>query len=149
MGTVRRWKPGRRAVDAAVAVAAALVTTAGSWDRVAAWLPHAVIVPLALGQGLLLLARRRYPTAVLAGVTPLGAFMLAAGYPSLGASTGMYCAAYAVAVYGRDGGGAEAARTLRSAAAVLIAALTLALAGFPRLLATRAEPGARTPSERW
>ncbi|HEX5295985.1 MAG TPA: hypothetical protein VFW50_03270, partial [Streptosporangiaceae bacterium] len=64
---MRAWRPGRFAVDAAVGVAAALVTAAGTWDRVAAWLPHSVIVPLALGQGLLLLARRRAPTAVLAG----------------------------------------------------------------------------------
>ena len=39
----------------------ALVTAAGRWDRVAAWLPHSVIVPLAVGQGLLLLARRSLP----------------------------------------------------------------------------------------
>ena len=117
MVTVRAWRPGRLAVDAAVSVAAALVTTAGSWDRVAAWLPHSVIVPLALGQGLLLLARRRAPTAVLAAVTLLGVFMLAFGYPSGSASVGMYCAAYALGVYGRGGEGADLVRTLRGAAA--------------------------------
>ena len=100
MVAVRVWRPGRLAVDAAVCVAAALITAAGSWDRVAPWLPHCVIVPLAVGQGLPLLARRRAPAAVLAAVTPLGVFMLAVGYPSLAASAGMYCAAYAVAFYG-------------------------------------------------
>ena len=59
MMAVQVWRPGRLAVDAAVSVAAAFVTAAGSWDSVAAWLPHSVIVPLALGQGLLLLVRRR------------------------------------------------------------------------------------------
>jgi signal transduction histidine kinase len=135
MVAVRVWRPGRLAVDAAVCVAAALITAAGSWNRVAPWLPHSVIVPLAIGQGLLLLARRRAPAAVLAAVTPLGVFMLAVGYPSLAASAGMYCAAYAVAFYGRGGEGAELARTLRGAAAVLIAAFALAVAA--------AAPGAR------
>ena len=141
MVAVRVWRPGRLAVDAAVCVAAALVTAAGSWDRVAPWLPHSVIVPLAVGQGLLLLARRRAPTAVLAAVTPLGVFMLAVGYPSLAASAGMYCAAYAVAFYGRGGEGAELARTLQGAAAVLIAAFALAVAA--------AAPGARQQGGAW
>ena len=56
---VRGSRPGRFAVDAAVGVVVALVTTDGAWDKVAAWLPRSAIVPLALGQGLLLLARRR------------------------------------------------------------------------------------------
>ena len=86
MVTVRVWRPGRLAVDVAVCVAAALVTAAGTWDRVAPWLPHSVIVPLAVGQGLLLFARRRAPMAVLAAATLLGVFMLAVGYPSLAAS---------------------------------------------------------------
>ena len=59
MVAVRVWRPCRLAVDATVSVAAVLVTGAGPWDKVAAWLPHGVIVPLAIGQGLLLLARRR------------------------------------------------------------------------------------------
>ncbi len=98
-------------------------------------------MPLAIGQGLLLLARRRAPTAVLAAVTPLGVFMLAVGYPSLAASAGMYCAAYAVAFYGRGGEGAELARTLQGAAAVLIAAFALAVGA--------AAPGARQQGGAW
>jgi signal transduction histidine kinase len=141
MVTVRVWRPCRLAVDVAVCVAAALVTAAGSWDRVASWLPHSVIVPLAIGQGLLLLARRRAPTAVLAAVTLLGVFMLAVGYPSLAASVGMYCAAYALAFFGRGGAGAELAKTLRGAAAVLIAAFALAVAAVA--------PGARDPNGAW
>jgi signal transduction histidine kinase len=141
MVAVRVWRPGRLAVDAAVCVAAALITAAGSWNRVAPWLPHSVIVPLAIGQGLLLSARRRAPTAVLAAVTPLGVFMLAVGYPSLAASAGMYCTAYAVAFYGRGGEGAELARTLQGAAAVLIAAFALAVAA--------AAPGAREQGGAW
>src|SRR5579859_4954118 len=141
MVAVRVWRPGQLAVDVAVCVAAALLTAAGTWDRVAPWLPRGVIVPLAVGQGLLLFARRQAPTAVLAAVTPLGVFMLAVGYPSLAASAGMYCAAYALAFYGRGGEGAELARTLQDAAAVLIAALALAVAAVA--------PGARQPSGAW
>ena len=141
MVVVRVCRPGGRTVDVAVSVAAALLTAHGAWDKVAPWLPHSVIVPLALGQGLLLLARRRTPAAVLAGVTLLGVFMLAVGYPSLAASAGMYCAAYAVAFYGRGGEGAELARTLRGAAAVLIAASALAVAAVA--------PDARNPSGAW
>src|ERR1700720_1717103 len=127
MVAVRVWRPGRFAVDAAVCEAAGLATADGSWDSVAPWLPHRVIVPLAVGQGLLLLARRRAPAAVLAAVTLAGVFMLAVGYPSLAASAGMYCAAYPLGFHGRGGEGAELARTLRGAAAVLIAALALAV----------------------
>src|SRR5579859_1662170 len=112
MMTVRAWRPGRLAVDVAVAVAVTLGTADGAWDKVASWLPHSVIVPLAVGQGLAVLARRRAPTAVLAAVTPPGVFMLAFGYPALAASFGMYCAAYALGFYGRRGEGAELARTL-------------------------------------
>src|SRR2546430_1775943 len=118
---VRVRRPGRLAVDVAVGAAAALVTAAGRWDRVAAWLPHSVIVPLALGSGLLLLARRRTPMAVLAAATLLGGFMLAVGYPGGDAIFATCCAAYALAVYGRHAGGAELAGTLRGAAAVLFA----------------------------
>ena len=141
MVTVRVWRPGPFAVDAAVCVAAALATADGSWDKVAPWLPHSIIVPLAVGQGLLLFARRRAPTAVLAAVTLLGVFMLAFGYPSGSASVGMYCAAYALGFYGRGGEGADLARTLRGAAAVLIAASALGVAAMA--------PGARNPSGAW
>ena len=43
------WRPGRWTVDATVSVVATLVTAAGSAQRVAPWLPHAAMVPLALG----------------------------------------------------------------------------------------------------
>ena len=93
MVVMRLWRPGRLAVDMAVSVAAALVTAAGPWDKVAAWLPHSVIVPLALGQGLVLLARRRVPMAVLAATTLVGVFMLAVGYPAVPAIFATGCAA--------------------------------------------------------
>ena len=93
MVVMRLWRPGRVAVDVAVSVAAALVTAAGPWDKVAAWLPRGVIVPLALGQGLLLLARRRAPMVVLAGTTLVGVFMLAVGYPAVPAIFATGCAA--------------------------------------------------------
>ena len=141
MVAVRVWKPGRLTVDGAVGVAAALVTAAGTWDKVALWLPRGIIVPFAVGQGLVLLARRRAPTAVLAAVTLVGVFMLAVGYPALAASAGLYCAAYTLGFSGRGGEGPELARTLRGAAAVLIAALALAVAA--------AAPGARDPSGTW
>jgi len=141
MVAVRVWRPTQFAVDATVCVAAGLATASGSWDRVAPWLPHSVIVPLAVGQGLLLFARRQAPTAVLAGVTLLGVFMLAVGYPSGSASVGMYCAAYALGFYGRGGEGAELGRTLQGAAAVLVAATALAVAAVA--------PDARNPSGPW
>ena len=128
-------------MDAVVCVAAGLAAADGSWNRVAPWLPHTAIVPLAVGQGLLLFARRQAPTAVLAAMTPLGVFMLAFGYPALAASVGMYCAAYALGFYGRGGEGAELARTLQGAAAVLIAASALTVAAMA--------PGARNPSGAW
>jgi signal transduction histidine kinase len=128
-------------VDAAVCAAAALVTAAGTWDRVAAWLPRSVIVPLALGQGLLLLARRRAPTAVLAVATLLSAFMLAVGYPDGSAIFAPCCAAYALGVYGRRAGGSELAGTLRGTAAALVAALALAVAALA--------PGARSQPGAW
>jgi signal transduction histidine kinase len=140
MVAVRAWRPGRRAVDVAVSVAAALLTAHGSSDRIAAWLPHSVIVLLALGQGLLLLARRRAPMAVLAGTTLLGVFMLAVGYPDGSAIFATCCAAYALAVYGRRAGGAELAGTLRDAAAVLAAAVAVAVAALAP--GARGHPGA-------
>ena len=141
MMTVRVWRPGRRVVDAAVCATAALITLNGTWDSVAPWLPHSVIVPLALGQGLALSARRRAPTAVLAAVTPLGVFLLTVGYPAGGAIFAPCCAAYAVAVHGRRAAGAELAWTLRGAAAVLLSAVALVVAA--------SVPGARDPSGAW
>jgi signal transduction histidine kinase len=146
MVAVRAWRPGRLAVDAAVGVAAVLVTAAGSWDRVAAWLPRSVIVPLAVGQGLLLLARRRAPTAVLAGATLLCVFMLVVGYPDGSAIFAPCCAAYALAMYGRrvargERAGAELAGTLRDMAAVLFAAVAVTVAAVA--------PGARSQTGAW
>jgi signal transduction histidine kinase len=123
MVTVRVRKPSRLEVDAAVSVAAVLVTADGTWSRVAPWLPHLVIVPLALGQGFLLLGRRRAPAAVLAGTTLLGLFMLAVGYPPLGAGFAACCAAYALAVHGRRAVGTDLAETLRNLAPALLAAV--------------------------
>jgi len=82
MVAVRASRPTRFAVDVSLSVVAALITANGTLDTVAAWLPRIVIVPLALGQGLLLLARRRAPMAVLAATTLPSAFMLAVGYPN-------------------------------------------------------------------
>jgi signal transduction histidine kinase len=141
MVVMRLWRPGRVAVDVAVSVAAALVTAAGPWDKVAAWLPRGVIVPLALGQGLLLLARRRAPMVVLAGTTLVGVFMLAVGYPAVPAIFATGCAAYALAMYGRRAGGAELAGTLRDAGAALLAAVAVAVAALA--------PGARSQPGVW
>src|SRR5215472_9266059 len=141
MVAVQVWRPGRLAVDVAVSVAAALLTAHGSWNSVAAWLPHRVIVPLALGQGLLLLARRRVPMSVLAGTTLLSVFMLAVGYPDGSAISAPCCAAYALAMHGRHAGGAEPAGTLRSAAALLAAAVAMAV--------TAMAPGARDQPGIW
>src|SRR5215472_10766134 len=139
MVAVQVWRPGRLAVDVAVSVAAALLTAHGSWNSVAAWLHHSVIVPLALGQGLLLLARRRVPMAVLAGTTLLSVFMLAVGYPDGSAISAPCCAAYALAMHGRHAGGDEPAGTLRSAAAVLAAAVALAVTAMAP--SARDQPG--------
>jgi hypothetical protein len=127
-------------VDAAVSVAAGLITAIGHWDGVAPWLPRGVIVPLALGQGLLQLARRRAPMAVLAASALLGAFMLAVGYPSGAAIFAPCCAAYALAVYGRRAERAELTGTLRGAAAVLVAAVAMAVATMAA--DARGHPGA-------
>jgi signal transduction histidine kinase len=147
MVVVRAWVrvrgsiPGQFAVDAAIGVVAALVTSDGAWDKVAAWLPRGAIVPLALGQGLLLLARRRAPIAVLAAATVLGTFMLAVGYPAIAASFAPCCAAYSVAVYWQRPQGTELAGTLQGAAAALIAAIALAVAANA--------PGAREQPAEW
>ena len=138
MVAVRAWRPGRWPVDVAVSVAVALETAAGTEDKVAAWLPHVVIVPLALGQGLLLLARRRAPLAVLAATTPPAVFMLAVGYPALAAIFATGCAAYALGRHGRRAQGAELAGTLRDAGAVVLAAVAVGVAD--------AAPGARNPT---
>jgi signal transduction histidine kinase len=142
MVAVRVWRPGRpavnAAVDVAIGVAVALASAHGAWDRVVPWLPHIVIVPLAAGLGLPLLARRRAPMAVLAGVTLVGGFMIAVGYPDGGPVLASCCAAYALGMHGRPGLGAELAVTLQGAAAVLAAAVAVAVAGLT--------PGARDPS---
>jgi signal transduction histidine kinase len=139
MVIMRLWRPSRFAVDMAVCVAAALVTASGTWNRVVPWLPHGVIVPLAAGQGLLLLARRRAPTAVLAAVTAVAVFILAVGYPDGSAIFAPCCAAYALAVYGRRAEGAELAGTLRGMAAVLPAVVAVSVAA-----AAAVSPGARS-----
>lgn len=133
MVAVRVWKAGRlavdRAVDVAVGVAAGFVTATGHWNTAAPWLPRSVIVPLAVGQGLLMLAaRRRAPIVVLAATTLVGVLMLAGGYPSGTAGFATCFAAYALAVHGRRAGGAELAGTLRAAAPILLAAVALAAA---------------------
>ena len=127
-------------MDVAVCAAAALITADGTWDTVAPWLPHSVIVPLALGQGLLLLARRRAPTAVLAAVTPLGVFLLAVGYPGGGAIFATCCAAYAVAFTG----GGPRSRTGQDAARRGRGAVRGGRAGRGRVA-----PDARDPSGAW
>jgi signal transduction histidine kinase len=98
-------------------------------------------VPLALGQGLLLLARRRAPMAVLGAATLLGMFIRVVGYTGGAASFATCCAAYAVAAYGRRAEGAELAGMLRGMAAVLVAAVALAVAGVAS--------GVRDPSGFW
>ena len=134
---VRVQRPSRLAVDAAVSVTAALVTADGRFFRVAPWLPHSAIVPLAVAQGLLLLGRRRAPATVQAGTTLLGIFMLAVGYPPFGAGFAACCAAYAVAMYGQRDGGTDLAGTLRNMAPALLAAVAWLVAAFT--------PGVRTP----
>jgi signal transduction histidine kinase len=124
-------------VDVAVCVAAALVTAGGTRDRVAPWLPHSVIVPLAVGQGLLLFARRQAPAAVLAATTLLGVFMLAVGYPPFAAGFATCCAAYAFAAHGRRAEGTELAGTLRGMAPALLAAVVWIVAAVA--------PGVRNP----
>src|SRR6185437_515088 len=141
MVAVRAWRPGQIVVDAAVGAAAALLTTAGSWDKIASWLPHSAIVPLALGQGLLLLARRWVPMVVLSATTLVGVFMLVVGYPAVPAVAGSCCAAYALAMHGRRAQEAELAGTLRGAVAALVAAVALAVAATA--------PGARDQPGSW
>jgi signal transduction histidine kinase len=107
-------------------------------DKVAHWVPHATIVPLAAAQGLVLLSRRRLPLAALAATTLLGSFMIAVGYAGV-ATLGVWCAAYAVALYGGhgEGGGGRTERPeiLRGALAVLGAAVVFSVSTL--------SPGAR------
>jgi signal transduction histidine kinase len=124
-----------------VSLVAGLITGSGSVTTVAAWLPHDAIILLAAAQGVMLLARRRAPTAVLAGTAAVGVLMIVAGYPGGSAIFGACCAAYAVAVYGSGGEGAELAVTLRHAAVVTVAAIAFGVASLA--------PGARQQSGTW
>jgi signal transduction histidine kinase len=123
MGSVSGWRLRPAAADWLVCVATSLATAVGPTDKVAHWMPHVMIVPLAAAQGLALLSRRRLPLAALAATTLVGSFMIAAGYPDGPASVGACFAAYAVALYwgqgeGR-GRGIERHAMLRGAQAVL------------------------------
>jgi signal transduction histidine kinase len=139
MVIVRVWRPARLAWDLAVSVAAVIITALPAYGtKFANLLPHSVIVPLAVGLGLLLLARRWAPVAVLAAATLAGGFILAVGYPSTPAVFATCCAAYAVAVYGQRAEGGELAGTLWGAAPALFAAAALAV--------TAVAPGVRNPS---
>jgi signal transduction histidine kinase len=132
---------GPRSLDLGVSLVAGLITGSGSVTTVAAWLPHDAIILLAAAQGVMLLARRRAPTAVLAGTAALGVLMIVAGYPGGSAIFGACCAAYAVAVYGSGGEGAELAVTLRHAGVVAVAAIAFGVASLA--------PGARQQSGTW
>jgi signal transduction histidine kinase len=141
MVTMRAVRTGPRSLDLGLSLVAGLITGIGSVTTVAAWLPHDAIILLAAAQGVMLLARRRAPTAVLAGTTAVGVLMIVAGYPGGSAIFGACCAAYAVAVYGSGDEGAELVVTLRHAAAVAVAAIALGVASVA--------PGARGQSGTW
>jgi signal transduction histidine kinase len=141
MVTMRAVRTGPRSLDLGISLVAGLITGIGSVTTVAAWLPHDAIILLAAAQGVMLLARRRAPTAVLAGTTAIGVLMIVAGYPGGSAIFGACCAAYAVAVYGSGDEGAELVVTLRHAAAVAVAAIALGVASVA--------PGARGQSGTW
>jgi signal transduction histidine kinase len=141
MVTMRAVRTSPRRLDLGLSLVAGLITGIGSVTTVAAWLPHAAIIPLAAAQGVMLLARRRAPTAVLAGTTAVGVLLIVAGYPGGSAIFGACCAAYAVAVYGSGDEGADVAVTLRHAAVVAIAAIALGVASVA--------PGARGQSGTW
>jgi signal transduction histidine kinase len=102
------WRLRPAAADWLACLAAVLFTALGPTGHLAAWVPHVVIVPLAAAQGLALLWRRRVPLATLASTTGVSAFMIAVGYPVGSAGFGVYCAAYAFALYWRKGGAARA-----------------------------------------
>src|SRR5215469_5630817 len=135
MVTMRAVKTGPRSLDLGLSLLAGLITGIGSVTTVAAWLPHEAIILLAAAQGAMLLARRRAPTAVLAGTAAIAVLMIVAGYPGGSAISGPCCAAYAVAVYGSGDEGAELVVTLRHAAVVALAAIALGVASVA--------PGAR------
>jgi signal transduction histidine kinase len=141
MVTMRTLRAGPLTADWAVCLLTALLTTVGSTDKVAGWLPHYAIVPLAVVQGLVLLARRYEPTAVLAGTTAVGVFMIIVGYTTVSASFGAWCAAYAAAVYRPGGEGTDLTETLRHAAPVVVAAVAVGLATLA--------PQARIESKGW
>ena len=141
MITMTTRRAGRLAADWAVCLFTALATASGSTGTVAGWLPHYAIVPLAAGQGLVLLARRREPTAVLAATTAVGVFMIVTGYSTGSASFGVCCAAYAAAVYRPGGEGTDLTETLRHAAAAMVAAVAVGLATL--------SPEARIESKGW
>jgi len=141
MVTMRAVRTGPRSLDLGVSLLAGLITGIGSVKTVAAWLPRDAIILLAVAQGVMLLARRRAPTAVLAGTAAVGVLMLLAGYPNGSAGFGACCAAYAVAVYGSSDEGAELVVTLRHAALVAVAAIALGVASVA--------PGARGQSGTW
>ena len=136
MVTMRAVKTGPRSLDLGVSLVAGLITGAGSVTTVAAWLPHDAIILLAAAQGVMLLARRRAPTAVLAGTAAVGVLMIVAGYPGGSAIFGACARAHAIAVYGSGGEGAELAVTLRHAAVVAVAAIAFGVASLA--------PGARS-----
>src|SRR6516162_116847 len=135
MVTMRAVITGPRSLDLAIGLLAGIITGIGSVTTVAAWLPHEAIFLLAAAQGAMLLARRRAPTAVLAGTTAVGVLMIVAGYPGGSAIFGACCAEYAVAVYGSGDEGAELVVTLRHAAVVAVAAIAIGVASLA--------PGAR------
>jgi signal transduction histidine kinase len=138
MVTMRAVRTGPRSLDLGISLVAGFITDSGSVKTVAAWLPHVAIFPLAAAQGVMLLARRRAPTAVLAGTTAVGVLMIVAGYPDGSAILGACFAAYAVAVYGSGDEGTELVVTLRRAA---VAAVALGGAGVA--------PDARDQSGTW
>jgi signal transduction histidine kinase len=143
MGSVSGWRLRPAAADLLVGVAASLATALGSTDKVAHWLPHVMILPLAAAQGLVLLSRRRLPLAALAATTLVGSFMIAVGYPDGDAVAGACCAAYALAVYWGEGGGRgiERHEMLRGAQAVLGATAAFTVAALT--------PGARGRPTSW
>src|SRR6516225_4004335 len=141
MVTMRAVNTCPRSLDLGLSLLAGLITGIGSVTTVAAWLPHEAIILLAAAQGAMLLARRRAPTAVLAGTTAVGVLMIVAGYPGGSATFGACCAAYAVAVYGSGDEGAELVVTLRHAAVVAVAAIAVGVASVA--------PGARGQSGTW
>jgi signal transduction histidine kinase len=139
MVTMRAPRAGPLAADWAVCLlTAALVALSGSKFKVAGWLPHYSLVPLAVGQGLVLLARRHQPMAVFAATAAVGAFTIVVGYPTGTASLGVCCAAYAAALYRPGGEGTDLAETLRRAAPVMVVAVAVGLAAL--------SPEARQPS---